>query len=159
VNAVKPGNTSDGRVQRNRAAKASRYVQHFYAKMREAGVANPEADKAALEEALTIVREASSEQWEKLAEEMTKENRKAGISKKEKAPSPDTFVEIVHILQRAIENVHLQLCRCGAVRDDPTDRDCRKCQLKDLGDYISNADGVRDTELAGRDEAAARSAR
>lgn len=72
------------RIARNRERKAGRFVAHFVAKMKEAGVADPMEDKAALEKALAIARNASSEQWASLAKEL-----------KEKDPPSGTTIECI----------------------------------------------------------------
>jgi hypothetical protein len=70
--------------------------------MKEAGVEKPEADRAALETALALVRSASIEQWKQIAAHMTDDNRKAGIDKIEQRPSGATFEIIVRQLEQAI---------------------------------------------------------
>jgi hypothetical protein len=140
VTIPKMSYTAEARMQRNRANKARRFVSHFFDKMREAGVKNPEADKDALEKALAIVRNATVEQWEQLASAITEENRERARKnghrswKKEEPPSGATFTLIVEQLETAIKNVGLHVCRdCGGV-PDPTDpgRLCLECQAKEL---------------------------
>jgi hypothetical protein len=73
--------------------------------MRAAGIEHPEQDKDALGKALELVRAASAEQWKKLAEDMTAENWKAGVYKKEDPPSAATFECIVRQLEQAVKNI------------------------------------------------------
>lgn len=98
-------NWTEARIRRAREAKARRYLRRFFDQMRAAGVKDPEHDKDALAKALELVRAASTEQWKKLAEDMTAENWKAGVYKKEDPPSVATFECIVRQIEQAVKNI------------------------------------------------------
>jgi hypothetical protein len=101
----KPSWETEQRIRRNRLAKANRFIGRFFHQMRAAGVATPEIDKAALEQAIAIARAASQEQWAKLAVDMTAENRDRGIAKVEEAPSGETVALIVSELEARVRNI------------------------------------------------------
>lgn len=101
----KPSWETEQRIQRNRLAKANRFIERFFHQMRAAGVATPETDKAALEQAIAIARAASQEQWAKLAVDMTAENRARGIPKVEEAPSGATVTLIVSEMEARVRNL------------------------------------------------------
>lgn len=80
MSEAKPSYEVEQRIARARERKALRYIDHFFGKMREAGVQKPEKDKAALEKALAIVRDASQEQWKKLAKDMGEKDAPSGMT-------------------------------------------------------------------------------
>lgn len=93
--AAPPAFNAEAKIQRNRERKARRFVERFLHQMRAAGVKNPETDETALKSALETVRNASQEQWAKLAADMGEKD----------PPSGATVAIVVTQIERAINDI------------------------------------------------------
>jgi hypothetical protein len=114
-------NLNERRIQQNRVKKARRFVNRFLDQMRATGV-TPETDRAALEQAIALVRNAAAEQWVKLAEDMDEDG----------PPSPATQELILAELQGYIERLD-QVCRiCKARPPAKGDYACLECAAKEV---------------------------